>query len=70
MFSMLDLHEFSGSMTFETNLGIESVDFSYNLFMAEDSDPELLEYAARAIAQLIVRDTIDKGPNQSNFSQN
>lgn len=56
---MLDVHEFSGTMTYETNFGIETVDFAYNLFLAEDSDPNLVENAAKAIARFIVAEHIE-----------
>jgi hypothetical protein len=65
---MLDVHEFSGTMTYETNYGVESIDFAYNIFVAEDADPDLIEDAARSIARFIVMGHID-GENTP-FSMN
>lgn len=56
---MLDLHEFSGTMTYETNLGLESIEFAYSLVLAPDADEELIETAAKALAHFIVNETID-----------
>ena len=56
---MLNAHEFSGTMTFETNLGLETVDFAYSLILGPDADENILEQAGKAIAQFILKETID-----------
>lgn len=55
----LNCHEFSGTLTFETNLGLESVEFAYNLILSPEADEEILEKAAKAIAQFIVTEEIE-----------
>lgn len=56
---MLNCHEFSGTMTYETNLGLESIDFAYSLILSPDADEDLIEMAAKSIAQFIVDENID-----------
>lgn len=56
---MLNAHEFSGTMTYETNLGLESIDFAYSLVLGPDADEDIIETAAKAIAQFIVQENID-----------
>lgn len=61
MEQMLDIHEFSGTMTYETNMGLETIDFAYNLMISPEGDEDLVELAAKAIAQFIVEEHIDHG---------
>lgn len=67
---MLNLHEFSGTMTFETNLGLESIEFAYSLLLAPDADEDLIEDAAKSLAKFIVDEHIDKGFGTTHYSQN
>jgi hypothetical protein len=56
----LQVHEYLGTMTFETNLGIESKELAFSLIIAPDADMDLLEFASKSLAEIIVRDTIDR----------
>jgi hypothetical protein len=68
--TMLDVHEFSGTMTYETNLGLESMDFAYSLILSEEAEEELIESAAKALATFIVKEHIDRGFESSFYNEN
>lgn len=65
MEQMLDIHEFSGTMTYETNIGLETIEFAYNLIINPEEDEDLVELAAKALAQFIVEEHIDHGVSSS-----
>lgn len=67
---MLDVHEFSGTMTYESNLGMETMDFAYSLMLAEDADTDLIESAAKALATFIVAEHIERGFGSSFYNEN
>lgn len=64
------VHEFSGTLTYETRLGVESFEFAYNLITNPAADEDQLENAAKAIAHFLFQEYLDSDPPSSVYNSN
>lgn len=64
----LELHEFSGTVSYETLDGEESMPFGFELLVSEDADPELLKGAAKILAGTILIHQLDTDPPDYSYN--
>ena len=53
---MLDSYTFEGKVIFMTYMGPEEHEVVFTLIRAEDADPNLMEYAGKAICQFLINE--------------